>query len=79
LLYKARALRTLGLLSAARDTLTTGLMRKKNRSDELLRTLRYERALVYEELGQSGRARADLEIIYAEAPTFSDVAERLDI
>ncbi len=51
LLYKARALRGLGLLDAARETLTGALRRKKGRSEELLRALRYERALVYEDLG----------------------------
>ncbi|MCP4500294.1 MAG: DUF4236 domain-containing protein, partial [Deltaproteobacteria bacterium] len=43
MLYKAHALRTLGLLTAARDELTAALRRKKDRSDELLRALRYER------------------------------------
>jgi len=51
LLYKAKALRKLGLLTAARETLTKTLRRKEGRSDELLKALRYERALVYDELG----------------------------
>ena len=57
LLYKARALRKLGLLHAARDVATKALRRKKGRSQELLRALRYERALIYESLGQHKRAR----------------------
>jgi len=61
LLYKAKVLRGLGLLDAARDTLTGALRRKKGRSEELLRALRYERALVYEDLGQRRRARSELE------------------
>ncbi|HIQ40307.1 MAG TPA: DUF4236 domain-containing protein, partial [Sulfurivirga caldicuralii] len=48
--YKARALRGLGLLIAARETLTGALRRRKDRSEELLRALRYERALVYEDV-----------------------------
>ena len=40
------AARELGLLTAARDTLTKTLRRKKNRSDELMRALRYERVNV---------------------------------
>ena len=79
LLYKAKALRKLGLLTAARDTLTKTLRRKKNRSDELMRALRYERAMVYDELGHAKRARADLEKLYAESPDYEDVAERLGL
>ena len=37
LLYKAKALQGLGLLTAARDTLTLALRRKKERSDDLLK------------------------------------------
>ena len=62
---------------AARDVLTKALRRKKGRSDDILRALRYERALVYEDLGQRKRARSELERLYAEAPDYEDVAERL--
>lgn len=79
LLYKARALRRLGLLDAARDTLTAALRRRKDRSPELLRALRYERALVYRQSGQHRRARKDLEKLYAEAPAYRDVAARLGL
>jgi len=79
LLYKARALRGLGLLIAARETLTGALRRKKDRSEELLRALRYERALVYEALGKPGRARSELEKLYAEDPDYEDVAARLGL
>jgi len=78
LLYRARALRGLGLLDAARTTLTIALRRRKGRSPDLLHALRYERALVYEALGSHGRARTDLERIYAEAPDYEDVAARLE-
>jgi len=79
MLYKAKALRHLGLLTAARDTLTAALRRKKGRSDDLLRALRYERALAYEDLGQKSRARAEFEKLYAEASDFEDVAVRLGL
>jgi tetratricopeptide (TPR) repeat protein len=79
LLYKARALRGLGLLDAARETLTGALRRRKARSEELLRALRYERALVYEDLGQRRRARSELEKLYAEDPDYEDVAARLGL
>ncbi len=79
LLYKARALRELGLFTGARDTLTTALRRKKGRPQELLQALRYERALVYEALGHSARARSDFEKLYAENPSYKDVAKRLNL
>ena len=79
LLYKARALRGLSLLDAARETLTGALRRRKGRSEELLRALRYERALVYEDLGQRRRARSELEKLYAEDPDYEDVAARLGL
>ncbi len=79
LLYKAKALRLLGLQTGARETLTNTLRRKKNRSDDLLHALRYERALVYEQLGWDKRYRKTLEKLYAESPTLEDVAERLGL
>lgn len=79
LLYKARALRGLGLGDAARETLTAALRRKKGRPDDLLKALRYERALVYEDLGRRARARAELEKLYAEDPDYGDVAARLGL
>jgi len=79
LLYRARALRGLGLGDAARETLTAALRRRKGRPDDLLKALRYERALVYEELGKRTRARAELEKLYAEDPDYEDVAARLGI
>ncbi|RMG41986.1 MAG: DUF4236 domain-containing protein [Planctomycetota bacterium] len=79
LLYKARALRQLGMLEAARETLTRALRRRKDRPLELLHALRYERAMVYEELGQHSRARADLQRIFAEDPDYEDVARRLGL
>jgi len=79
LLYKARALRLLGLLEAARDTLTTALRRRKDRPEHLLGALRYERGLVYEAMGQKRRARAEFEKLYAEDPDYEDVAARLGL
>lgn len=77
LLWKSKALRKLGLHTAARDALTTAFRRKKDRSDDLLRAIQYERALAYELLGQKSRSRKELEKIYAEAPDYEDVAKRL--
>lgn len=79
MLYKGKALRGLNLPTAARDTLTAALRRKKDRPDALLQALRYERALAYEDLGQRSRARAEFGKIYAEAPDYEDVENRLGI
>jgi len=79
LLYKARALKGLGLFDAARDAFTPLLRRKKDRPDDLLLAIRYERALVYEALGQKTRARKDLEKIYAKAPDYEDVTALLGL
>jgi len=79
LLYKAKALRNLTLFAASRDVLTKALRRKKGRSDELVRALRYERALVYEDLGQRKRYRNELEKLYAQAPDYEDVAIKLGL
>lgn len=79
MLYRGRALRQLGLLTPARNILTAALRRKKGRSEELLRYLRYERALVYEGLGQKSRSRAEFETLYVDAADFEDVAERLGL
>ena len=79
LLYKARALRCLGMPTPARDALTQALRRKKNRPEDLLQTLRYERAEVYAELGHMTRARREWEKLYAENPDYADVARRLGI
>jgi hypothetical protein len=46
LFYKAKALHGLGLLDASRDTLTGALRRKKDRSGDLLRAIRYEQIQV---------------------------------
>jgi tetratricopeptide (TPR) repeat protein len=79
ILYRARALRRLGMLEATRAILTEALRKTAGRDPELLRALRYERACVYEALGEEKRARAEFERIYAEDPTYEDVATRLGL
>lgn len=79
LLFKAQALRGLGLLDAAQEVLASTLRRQKDRPDELLRALRYERGMVYESQGQARKARSEFEKIYAEDPNYEDVATRLNL
>jgi hypothetical protein len=76
-LYRATAMRELGLPDAATAVLSETLRRTADRPVELLHALRYERALAYEAAGQPKRARNDLERLYAEAPDYEDVARRL--
>lgn len=77
ILYKVKAMRGLGLLDGARDLITAALRKKSDRPNELMSALRYERALIYEGIGQDKRARAEFEKIYADNPNFEDVAKRL--
>lgn len=79
MLYRARALNHLELHEAARTVCTAALRRKKDRELDLLNTIRYERALAYEGIGQARRCRSDLERIYATDADFMDVAERLGV
>jgi len=79
LLYKAKALRKLGLAEEAKETLTVAMRRKKGRSNTLLSAIRYERAMAYEDMGQKMQARPDLAHIYAEDPDYADVAKRLGL
>ena len=77
LLWKGKALKELHLHTAARDTLTKAYRRKKDRSPELLHAIQYERALVHQRLGQNRRYREELERLFAEAPDFEDVMDRI--
>jgi tetratricopeptide (TPR) repeat protein len=79
LLYRGRALARLGLADAATDVLTFALRRRKDRADTLLRQLRYERAVLYDQVGRKAQGRRELERVYAEDPGFGDVRERLGL
>lgn len=79
MMHKAEALLVLGLGKAALETLTAAHRKKKDRDPELLRAIRYQRALVYEQLGQKARARSEFEALYALDPGFEDVAQRLGL
>ncbi len=77
LLYKARALRGLGMPAAALDTLTATLKQAGSLSHELIRALRYDRALALEELGRQVEYQAEIRKLYAEDPDYEDVAARV--
>jgi tetratricopeptide (TPR) repeat protein len=79
LLYRGRALARLGLADAAIDVFTLALHRRKDRDGTLLRQLRYERAVLYDQVGRKAQARRELERIYAEDPAFAEVRQRLGL
>ena len=66
-----------GHAQAAVDVFRSALAKTAGRDLGLLTAIRFDRGLAYEQLGQHGRARADLEKVYAADPTFEDVQERL--
>ena len=63
--------------TAALETFTAALAKTTNREIRLLNAVRYDRAIVLEQLGQDKRSRHDLERVYAADPAFEDVRERL--
>jgi tetratricopeptide (TPR) repeat protein len=77
LLYRGLALRGLGMLDGAKSAFTDALSKTKDRSQPLLLTLRYQRALTLEAMGKKKEARADLEKVYGADPDFEDVKARL--
>lgn len=70
------ALFGLGHQTGALDAFKEALA-KPSRDPNLLKVIRYDRALAYEASGQRGRAKQDLERIFAQDPGYLDVRERL--
>jgi tetratricopeptide (TPR) repeat protein len=73
---RGAALFALGHQTGALDAFKEALA-KPSRDAELLQVIRYDRALAYEAAGQKGRAKQDLERIFAKDPGYLDVKERL--
>ena len=74
---RGAALAALGHDIAALDAFRDALAKTARRDPGLLNAVRYDRALTFEKAGQRGRAKADLERLYAADPSFEDVKERL--
>lgn len=74
---RAAALSALGHHTAAFDAFKEALAKTAKRDEGLLSTIRYDRAMAYEQAGQKGRAKADYERLYAADPNYRDVRERL--
>ena len=79
LLYRARALAALSMPDAAIDVFTLANRRSKDRPDGLLHQIRYDRAVLYEQVGRKAQARREFERLYAADPNYEDVAERLEL
>jgi tetratricopeptide (TPR) repeat protein len=79
LLYCGRALVALGMPDAAIDVFTLANRRRKDRPEGLLHQIRYDRAVLYEQLGRKAQARREFGRLFAADPDFEDVAKRLKI
>jgi len=79
LLYRGRALAALGMPDAAIDVFTLANRRRKDRPEELLHQVRYDRAVLYEQVGRKAQARREFERLYAENPEFEDIRARLKV
>jgi predicted Zn-dependent protease len=75
---RAAAMFALGHQAGAFEAFKEALARTAGRDTELLKAVRYDRALAYEAAGQKTKARADLERIYATDPGYEDVRYRLN-
>ena len=74
---RAKALLELDHRIAAFETYRLALARTAGRSPELLKAIRYDRALAYQQTGQSAKADADFERLFALDPDYLDVKVRL--
>jgi len=74
---RAAALSALGHQTAAFDSFKDALAKTANRDEGLLATVRYDRALAFEQAGQKAKAKSEFERLYANEPGYRDVRERL--
>lgn len=79
LLYRGKALVALGLPDAAIEVFTLANRRRRDRPEGLLHQIRYDRAVLYEQVGRAAQARREFERIYAENHEFEDVRARLNL
>ena len=77
--YYGRAMQSKGLHEAALSVFAAALKKKKGRSPALLRETRYWRAVSYQESGKRALANKEFQKLYAEDPSFRDVAHRVGL
>jgi tetratricopeptide (TPR) repeat protein len=70
LLYRARALAALSMPDAAIDVFTLANRRRKDRPEVLMRQIRYDRAVLYDQVGRKAQARREFERLYAADPNY---------
>ncbi len=75
---RGRALQEKGLQDAAIAVFTEALKKKKDRDPDLLNEALYWRAISYEAVGKKSQANKEFQKLYAEAPNFRDVAQRVN-
>jgi len=78
LLYRGKALAALSIPDAAIDVYTLANRRRKDRPEGLMHQIRYDRAVLYEQVGRRAQARREFERLYAADPSFDDVRARLE-
>lgn len=78
LYLRGAAMYRLQLADAAIQQLSAALRRTTDRPDAMLHQIRYLRGRLYEQQGQSARARKDYELVYADDPGFKDVGKRIE-
>ncbi len=76
-LWYGRAMLEKGLAEAALSVFNETLRKKKGAGADLLREARYWRAIAYDRLGKKSQADKEFQKLYAEAPDFKDVAQRV--
>ncbi|NJN93519.1 MAG: DUF4236 domain-containing protein [Anaerolineales bacterium] len=76
-IYYGRAMQEKELHDAAISVFSKALSKKKGRHPDLLNEAAYWRAISYQAQGKHSQARREFELLYAEAPNFRDVAQRL--
>jgi tetratricopeptide (TPR) repeat protein len=76
-IFYGRAMQAKGLHDAAVSVFTEALRRKKNRHPALLREAKYWRAISYQATGKKSLANREFQKLYAEAPDFRDIAQRV--
>ena len=75
LMYKAEAFDNLGMADAAITTLTNTMRKKADRPKAFLLELQYQRGVLYQKSGKDAQALKDFNAVYAEDPTYANVAQ----
>jgi len=74
---RAAAMFAMNHQDGAFESFKEALAKTTGRDPELLKVVRYDRALAYAAAGHTAKANSDLERIYAVDPGYQDVRERL--